>query len=74
MTQDLYLVFGIIIAGFAVPSMIGALAERRSPRAAAIAVLVGGSLILIAFSQKTGSYEWHEIPEAFVNVIAYFFR
>lgn len=71
-TQDLYLVLGIIITGFSIPSILGALADRRPPRVAAIAVLVGGSLILLAISQQ--QYTWPDIPEAFIRVVAYFFR
>lgn len=72
--QDLYLVFGIVIAGFAIPSMLGAISERRAPRASAIAVLVGGTMILLAFTQKPGGYTLEDIPEAFIRVVAYFTR
>lgn len=74
LTQDLFLVVGIIIAGFAVPSILGALADRRTPRVAAIAILVGGSLILLAISQKPGGYTLGQVPEAFVRVVAHYFR
>lgn len=71
---DLYLVFGIIIAGFSVPSIIGAFADRRAPRVAAITVLIGGGMILYALTQRPVDYTWQEIPEAFIRVVAYFFR
>lgn len=74
LTQDLLLVVGIIVAGFALPSIFGAIADRRSPRVAAIAVLVGGTLILLAFNQKPGGYALKEIPEAFVRVVAHYIR
>jgi hypothetical protein len=74
LTQDLFLVIGILLAGLAVPSMLGALADRRSPRVAAIAIMVGGALILLALSQKPGGYTLREVPEAFVRVVAYFYR
>ncbi len=74
LTQDLILVIGIIVAGLAIPSILGSMAERRSPRTAAIAILVGGSLILIAFSQRPGGYTLEEIPEAFIRVVAHYFR
>jgi len=74
LTQDLLLVAGIIICGFAIPSILGAMAEKRAPRVASIAVLVGGTLVLLALSQKPGGYSWHEIPEAFVRVVAHYFR
>jgi len=72
--QDLFLVVGLIIAGLAVPSIFGALADRRSPRAAAILIMLGGSLVLLAISQRPGGYRLAEIPLAFVRVIAHFTR
>jgi len=74
LTQDLFLVVGIVIAGFAIPSILGALSERRSPRAAAVAIMIGGALILLAISQKPGGYSLTDIPDAFVRVVAYFIR
>ena len=74
LTQDLFLVVGIIIAGFAIPSILGAFAERRTPRVAAIAILVGGSLILLAISQKPGGYTLEDVPQAFIRVVAHYFR
>ena len=70
--QDLYLVIGILIAGFSIPSMLGAMADRRSPRVATIVIVVGGALVLLAVSQQ--SYVWSDVPEAFVRVVAYFIR
>ncbi len=74
MTQDIYLVIGILVVGFSIPSMFGALADRRSPRAATILIVIGGSLILLALSQKPGGYDLEDIPRAFIRVLAYFFR
>ncbi len=72
--QDLYLVIGILIAGFAIPAILGAMSERRTPRVATVMVVLGGGMILLALSQRPGGYEWHEIPEAFVRVVAYYIR
>ena len=74
LTQDIYLVSGIVIVCFAIPPILGAWAERRSPRVAAVVIAVGGSLILLALSQKPGGYTLREVPEAFVHVVAYFIR
>ncbi len=70
--QDLYLVIGILIAGFSIPSMLGALVDRRSPRLAAVLIVIGGALILLALSQQ--SYAWPDIPEAFIRVLAQVLR
>ncbi len=70
--QDLYLVIGILIAGAAVPSMLGAMADRRSPRVATILIVIGGTLVVLALSQQR--YTWPDVPEAFVRVVAHFIR
>ncbi|WP_172299093.1 hypothetical protein [Pseudoruegeria sp. HB172150] len=71
-TADLYLVVGLILIAFAVPSILGAFADRRAPRAAAIVLLIGGGLFALAMNQRP--YTLQEIPGAFVRVVAYFVR
>jgi hypothetical protein len=74
MTQDLMLVIGLVISGFSIPPIFGALSEGRSPRVSAIMVMIGGSLVVIALSQKPGGYTLRDVPEAFVRVVAYYIR
>ena len=74
LTQDLLLVIGIVIAGFAIPAILGAWSERRSPRTPAIMIMIGGSLILLAISQKPGGYTLEDVPNAFVRVVAHYLR
>ncbi|MGD9916741.1 MAG: hypothetical protein AB7U46_01895 [Paenirhodobacter sp.] len=68
--SDQFLVLGIIVAAFAIPAVISAFSDSRPPRAAALAVLVGGGLILLAFLSRPGGYTPAEIPEAFARVLA----
>ncbi|PTV95822.1 hypothetical protein C8J27_103150 [Rhodobacter aestuarii] len=70
-SADLYLVLGIIVAAFAIPAVISAFSDSRPPRAAAIAVLVGGGLILFAFISRPGGYTPDQIPAAFTRVLAW---
>lgn len=74
LAQDPILVVGIVLLALSIPSILGAMADRRSPRAATIVILIGGSLILFAISQKPGGYALAEVPEAFVRVLAYIIR
>lgn len=74
MQNDIYLVIGLILSAFAVPPIVGALSEGRPPRAAAIMVLIGGSLVVLAISQKPGGYRISDVPQAFVNVVGYVMR
>lgn len=68
--SDLLLVLGIIVATFAIPAVVSAFSDSRPPRAAAIAVLVGGGLILLAFLSKPGGYAPGQIPDVVARVIA----
>lgn len=74
MNPDVMLVIGLIVAAFSIPPILGAFAEGRAPRAAAIMVLIGGGLIALAVSQKPGGYEINEIPDVFVRVVGQFIR
>ncbi len=69
---DLYLVVGILLVGFSIPSVLGALADRRSPWVAVIVILIGGGLAAYALTRQ--SYTLEDVPEAFVRVVAYFIR
>ncbi|WP_299613180.1 hypothetical protein [uncultured Tateyamaria sp.] len=72
MSPDFYLVLGILIAGFSIPSILSAVSDRRAPRASAITILIAGGLILLAIQSQPGGYRLEEIPEVFVRVIASF--
>ena len=70
MDADLFFVIGLVIAAFSIPPIIGAISEGRAPRAAAIMVLIGGGLILLAVNDRPGVYTLNSIPDAFVRVVA----
>ncbi|MEM6371586.1 MAG: hypothetical protein AAF727_02260 [Pseudomonadota bacterium] len=72
MTPDMYLVLGILIAAFSIPSVLSAVADGRAPRASAITILIAGGLILLAIQTNPGGYTLNEIPDVFVRVIAPF--
>lgn len=69
MDTDLALIIGLIIAGLSVPAIISAISEARAPRAAAIAVLAGGGLIVFAVTSHPGGYAMAEIPDVFFRVV-----
>ncbi|MGO4915271.1 hypothetical protein [Pseudogemmobacter sp. W21_MBD1_M6] len=74
MDSDLYLVVGIVIAGFAIPSIVGAYSEGRAPRVAAIMVVIAGGMIAYGVSLKPSGYRISDVPSAFVHVIGRFIR
>lgn len=69
MDSDLFFVIGIIVAGFAIPAVIGAFSEGRPPRAAAIMIMIGGALIALAIYERPNGYTFAGIPDVFVRVV-----
>ena len=69
MDPDLALIVGLCVSALAVPGIFSAIADARAPRAAAIALLVGGGLVVLAITQKPGGYAMSDLPDVFFNVI-----
>ncbi|WP_417807262.1 hypothetical protein [Thioclava sp.] len=67
---DLILTIGLVIAIFAIPAVISAFSDHRPPRAAAVAVLVAGGLIVFAFYAKPDGYTIERIPDAVARTVA----
>lgn len=72
MDPDIALVLGLIIAAFSIPSILSAFSDRRTPRASAITILIGGALVIYAIQGKPGGYAIDEVPDVFVKVVAQF--
>jgi hypothetical protein len=69
MDADLLFVIGLVIGAFAFPSIVSAFSEGRSPRTAAILVMIGGGMVAIAVYDRPGAYTIATIPDAFVRVV-----
>jgi len=69
MDPDLMFVVGLVVGVFSIPAIMGALADNRVPRAASIAILVAGGLIVLAIDGKPGGYTIADIPDVFVSVV-----
>ena len=72
MDPDLALILGLVIACFAIPSILSAFSDSRAPRASAMVILIAGGLILYGITTKPGGYAAADIPETFLNVISRF--
>lgn len=70
MDPDLLFVAGLVLVLFAIPSMIGAYADRRFPRWALIVAVVGAACLAWAFNLSTQGYTLVEVPEVFIRVFA----
>ncbi|WP_438992381.1 hypothetical protein [Lentibacter sp.] len=69
MDYDLYLVIGLVIAVFSVPAVVSALADNRTPRAAAIVLMLSGGLVAWAVASKPAGYTLDQIPNVIVDVV-----
>ena len=70
MDSDLFMVVGIVVAVMAVPAVLSAFSAGRPPRAAAVAVVVGGALIVAAVASHPGGYRADEIPSVVERVVS----
>lgn len=69
MDPDLALSLGLVVAAFSIPSILSAVSDRRSPRASALTILIGGGLVLYAMQTKPGGYTLAQVPDVFVAVV-----
>ena len=74
MTNDVYLVVGLLVLVLAIPSIVSSFSEGRAPRIAAVMVLIGGGMVALAVSQKPEGYTIQDIPQAFTRVIGSLLR
>jgi hypothetical protein len=73
MDTDLFLVIGSAVLVLALPALIGAFSESRPPRAAAILVLIGGGLVVLAVTQNPGGYAFDDVPHALTRILGRYF-
>ncbi|MCR8724282.1 hypothetical protein [Frigidibacter sp. ROC022] len=69
MDNDLALVLGVVIFAFAIPAVISAFTDGRSPRVATLCFMIGGSFIAYAVSHNPGGYGFSDVPDAFARVV-----
>ena len=72
MDTDLMFVIGSILTALSIPSIVSAMTDGRPPRAAAIILLIGGVLVIVALGQKPGGLAIGDIPDMFLRVIRRF--
>ena len=72
LTTEFILVFGIVIGVLAVPSMFRAAIDGNPPRAAALAIVVAGGMIVYSVFTTPGGYSVNELPDIFARVVKSF--
>ncbi|WP_380054619.1 hypothetical protein ACFE33_14010 [Falsihalocynthiibacter sp. SS001] len=73
MDTDLFLVIGVVILILTIPPVLGAIFDGRALRTPAILIVIAGSMITFAITQRPGGYDIHDVPVAFSNVIGKYF-
>ena len=71
-TNDLSLVLGVVLAVFAIPSLLNAWTEYRPPRFGTIIGLTGLVLIGLAMARSPSGYGLDDVLPAFSRVIRAF--
>ncbi|ETW11660.1 hypothetical protein ATO8_15473 [Roseivivax marinus] len=70
MPPDLALTIGLILAVFAIPSIVSAMSDGRAPRISALVVTISGGLLIYALRARPGGYVPAEIPDVMVRTIS----
>jgi len=70
MDPDLAMAVGVVLGVFTVPSIMSAISDGRAPRVAAFTMIAAGLLILWALTNKPGGYNFSDLPNVLVRVIA----
>ena len=65
MDADTALILGLLTVGFSIPTMVSAISDSRAPRAAIVAILVGGGLIFYAFKTHPDGYALEDLSNVF---------
>lgn len=69
MDLDFIFVIGCIVTAFAVPAIVSAFSDSRTPRYPAMIILIGVMMIGYAVNERPGAYNFDTLPDVFGRVI-----
>lgn len=72
MDPDTSLIAGLVLAVFSLPAVVSAFSDGRTPRVAAIVMIMAGGLMAYALTTKQGGYRMQDIPQVFFHVVGKF--
>ncbi|WP_406735918.1 hypothetical protein [Thioclava sp. GXIMD4215] len=72
MMADYCLTFGLLLIVFAIPAGVSAYSEMRPPRMAAVTIVLGACLVILAVTLSPTGYSYGDIPQAVARVMARF--
>lgn len=62
MNPDTALVVGMVLSVLAIPAIVSAMSDGRSPRVAAVVAVIGAGCVIFALQAKPSGYHWSDIP------------
>ena len=72
MDPDTLFVIGLVLGVLSIPAIVSALSRGERPRAATIALMIAGVMVVWAISNKSGGYPIESIPRVFAKVVVQF--
>lgn len=69
MDPDTTFVISLVLGVLAIPAIVSAISDGRTPRVATIVVMIAGGLMVYAINQKDGGYAIGDVPKVIYKVI-----
>lgn len=69
MDVDLIFVVGLVLAAFAIPSLVSAYSDRRWPKQAALMLLIAGGAVAFAMRENPDTYSVATIDDTILLVL-----
>ncbi|MFT5632224.1 MAG: putative membrane protein [Gammaproteobacteria bacterium] len=69
MDLDLIFVLGCIITVFAIPAIVSAFSDNRTPRYPALIILIGVVMVGYAINGRPGAFTFETLPDVFMRVV-----
>ena len=69
MGSDTTFVISLVLGVLAVPAIVSAISDGRTPRVATVVVMIAGGMMVYAINQKEGGYSLGDIPKVVYKVI-----
>lgn len=71
-TNEFILVLGLVIGVLAIPGIFSAIVDGNPPRAASVAIVVAGGMIVYAAYNTPGGFSFNELPDIIARVVGSF--
>lgn len=69
MDFDLIFVLGCIVTVFAIPAIVSAFSDGRTPRYPALIILIGIVMVGYSVNERPNAYTIETIPDVFAKVV-----